>query len=74
MAANVFDTYKSSDKIDSFIDEFNFKRGSIIIGACKDECNRMLSIKAKHFLANMGSIEIWNLWYRQGFVIIATYA
>jgi hypothetical protein len=35
-----------------------------------DDCASNLSSQAKQWFANMGSQEIWNLGYRQGFTFI----
>lgn len=43
--AKVFDTYKSGDSFDKFIDE-GVKEGFIIVAACKDDCVTNLSNEA----------------------------
>ena len=43
----------------------------IIIAACKDECTRNLSEKAKLWFCNFGGSEIQNLKYREGFAFIS---
>ena len=65
--AQVFDTYKSSEKLDQFIDGFEKSQYQIVIAACKDDCVKKLSRKAKLWLAGMGSREIAHLKYRCGF-------
>lgn len=42
----------------------------VVVVACKDECVTNLSPNCKHWLANMGSSEVWNLEYRQGFAFV----
>ena len=68
--AQVFDTYQRGVGFDEFI-ETAIPEGRIIAAACKDECVTQLSTKAKHWFANMGSKEIWNLKRRQGFAFIS---
>ena len=36
--ARVFDTYKSSKELESFINSGDIEKGSIIVAACMDEC------------------------------------
>ena len=45
-------------------------KGFIVIAACMDDCVTQLSNKSKCWFADMGSQEIWNLGYRQGFAFI----
>lgn len=68
--ARVFDTYKSSEELESFINSGDIKDGSIVVAACMDECVSSLSWEAKKWFSGMGSKEIWNLEYRQGFCFI----
>ena len=72
LKAKVFDTYKSSSEFEAFIDSPNVPAGCILVAACKDDCVTNLSQKAKAWFAKMGSKEIWNLEYRQGFAFIGT--
>ena len=69
MTAKIFDTYESSDEFDDFLRN-GVPEGCIIIAACKDECTRHLSFRAKQWFEDMGSKEIWNLEYRHGFAFI----
>lgn len=69
--SKIFDTYKSSARLESFIDHYVFK-DMIIVAACKDECATNLSSKVKIWFQQMGSEEIMNLKYRQGFAFIGT--
>lgn len=46
------------------------KDGYIVVAACQDECVTNLSDASKQFFADMGSTEIWNLKYREGFAFI----
>lgn len=61
--AEVFDTYKSSRKLDKFV-KSQLPEGCIIVVACKDDCVTNLSMDGKMWLAAMGSSEIWRLDYR----------
>ena len=72
-SAQVFDTYKSSEQLDEFIEvpaNQAISEGFIIVAACKDDCVTHLSQKAKSWFADMGSKEIHNLKYRQAFAFI----
>ena len=44
--------------------------GHVIVAACKDDCMYRLSQDVKAWFARMGSKEVWNLEYRQGFSFI----
>ena len=44
--------------------------GYIVVAACKDECVTKLSLKAKYWFKEMGSTEIMDLRYREGFAFI----
>ena len=44
--------------------------GHIVVAACKDDCVTNLSTAGKKWFFDMGSKEIWNLGYRQGFSFI----
>ena len=68
--AKAFDTYKTSKGLDAFILGKNAPHGTIVAAACKDDCSTKLSEEAKKWFAKMGSEEIWNLDYRQGFAFI----
>jgi len=67
--AKAFDTYKSSAALENFIGQ-HIPEGFIIAAACMDDCVSNLSKNAKQWFANMGSKEIWNVGYRQGFTFI----
>ena len=67
--SQVFDTFKSSDALEEFI-KFNVPDGKIVIAACQDECTSELSEKAKKWFLDMGSNEILDLKYREGFAFI----
>lgn len=62
--AKVFDTYKSSQELDAFIDNTILRNGNIVVIACKDDCVTSLSENAKQWLTDMGSDEIEELEYR----------
>lgn len=71
--AQVFDTYTSSEEFDDFIClplVEGISEGFIVVAACKDDCFSKLSDKAKQWFEQMGSKEIRNLEYRQGFSFI----
>ena len=68
-SAQVFDTYKSSEQFDAFID-IGIPEGHIVIAACKDECATNLSDKAREWFANLGSKLIWGLEPREGFAFL----
>ena len=68
-AARVFDTYRTSTQLDEFIDD-GVQKGHIVVAACMDECSNKLSYYAKMWFRSMGSEEIWDLEYRDGFVFI----
>ena len=55
--------------MNAFIKE-GIPEGHIVVAASKDDCMTSLSQKARHFFAKMGSKEIWNLAYRQGYAFI----
>ena len=69
--AKVFDTYKTADGFDDFIAS-DIPEGHIVVAACKDDCASNLSPKARQWFVEMGSKEIVNLEYRQGFAFIGT--
>ena len=66
-----FDTYKSSENLDTFISEAKIPAGYIVAAACKDDCTKALSQKAKAWLSELGSKEIGNVEYRQAFAFIS---
>ena len=68
MAAGVFDTYQSSTELEAFIDKI--PPDMIIVAACKDECAQNLSQIGKLWFSNMGSKEIWNVKYRDGYAFV----
>lgn len=62
--ARVFDTYRSSAPLETFIDSSIPGENCIIVAACKDECFTNLSDKVKDWFRELGSLEIMNLQYR----------
>lgn len=68
-AAYAFDTYKTSAGFDAFAAK-RIPEGYIIVAACKDDCVTQLSKTGKQWFADLGSKEIWNLEYRQGFAFV----
>ena len=69
LLAKCFDTYKSGDEFDAFIQE-PLPKDSVIVAACADDCISHLSFPGKKWFSDMGSREIWNLEYRCGFSFI----
>ena len=71
-SANIFDTYTSSDRLDFFIQTMSryIPEGYILAAACKDDCATQLSPTAKDWFGHLGSKEIVDLKYRQGFAFI----
>lgn len=67
--AKVFDTYKKSKKFDKFVKE-GVPKGHYVIAACMDDGSSELSHRAKVWFAQMGSTEIWDIGYREGFAFI----
>lgn len=45
--ARVFDTYKSSDSFENFINVRHIPKGTIIVAACKDDCFNNLTYGVK---------------------------
>ena len=68
--AQVFDTYKSPSIFEAFINNNRIPRGHIIMAACEDDMAQSLPANAKKWFDSMGSKEIWNLTYREGFAFI----
>ena len=69
--AQVFDTYRDNQSLANFILQAKrIPRGRIVIAACKDDCATKLAWNSRKWFADMGSEEIWNLEYRQGFAFI----
>ena len=73
--AKAFDTYTKHQSTSAIAEFINTEicEGHIVVAACKDECSKNLSRKVKKWFANMGSSEIWNLGYRQGYVFIGVH-
>ena len=74
--ARVFDTYETSDGFDEFLEAEKdmIKEGHIVIAACKDECRFLLSEDpAKKWFQDMGSEEIRNFKWVNGFVFIGIF-
>ena len=68
-AAQVFDTYKTSYKLEEFVGR-DWPDGYIVVAASEDDCASQLSLKAKQWFGNMGSLRIWDLKYRASFAFI----
>ena len=60
----VFDTYKSSEAFEWFIENSDIADGYIIIAACKDDCSNNLSLLSRQWFKTMGSTEIENIGFR----------
>lgn len=69
VAAQAFDTYRTSEEFDRFISD-PIPMGYVVVAACNDECTGQLSEKGKLWFEELGSTEIRNLEYRQGFAFI----
>ena len=71
----VFDTYKSSIGLEEFINTIDPLKnmGYIIVAVCKDDCITNLSDHVKKFFEDLGSKELKNLEYRQGWALIGIY-
>ena len=67
--AKVFDTYESSASFDEFIST-EIPAGHIVIAVAKDEVSTNLSEAGMQWFLDMGSEEIRNLDYREGFAFI----
>ena len=61
-AAKAFDTYKTSKNFEEFIE--SIPHDYVIVIACKDECATKLSLRARKWFEEMGSVEVANLNYR----------
>ena len=72
LAAEIFDTYKSSDEFDEFIMD-DIKVGHIVVAACSDDCFKSLSEEGIAWFTDMGSKEILKLRYQQSFAFIGIY-
>lgn len=68
--SQIFDTYTSSSKFENFIENQTIPKGHIIMAACKDDCMKKLSMKAKQWFRALGSSEIFRLKYRCSFAFI----
>ena len=65
----MFDTYKSGTVFDDFVGK-GLPYGQVVVAACKDDCVTNMSDLGKKFFSAMGSKEIFNLQYRQGWSFI----
>lgn len=68
-SAQVFDTHESSLAFEEFI-KIKIPQGFIVVAACKDECAKKLSKKARDWFVQMGSIQINKLLQGQSFAFI----
>ena len=68
--AKVFDTYTSSHSLNNFIEK-DIPKGYIIAVASCDDIVTKMSGKVKNWFKRMGSMEIYELKYRQGFAFIS---
>lgn len=62
--AQIFDTYRSSEALDKFIDSNKLPDGIIVAAACQDDCVTKLSQNAREWFKWMGSTEIDYVKYR----------
>ena len=63
----VFDTYKSSDSFEEFIESIernDIPDDLVVAVACQDECITNLTSDCREWLESMGSNEIYKLEYR----------
>ena len=67
--ARTFDTYASSASLDAFIQN-NVTNGQIVVATSADDCVSNLSHTGKQWFQAMGSKEIGNVGYRDGFSFI----
>lgn len=66
-----YDTYADSKASKKFVKDFKrLPKGSVVIIAAKDESSKLLNGEAKAVVQSMGSTEIVNLGFRQGFAFI----
>lgn len=68
--AKVFDTYKTSENLELFIESGLIGKHYIVVAACKDDCATNLSKKVKRWFQRMGSSEIWKVKYRDAFAFL----
>ena len=68
----IFDTYKTSEPFEIFLECHSLPDDFIVVAACKDECVTSLSDDIKDWFTKIGSKEIEKLEYRQGFVFIGS--
>ena len=59
-SSQVFDTHKSSELLEDFINT-TIPEGHIVVAACKEDCFEKLSPKVIKWFADMGSEEIGKL-------------
>ena len=67
--AQVYDTYEEKEEFDKFRRKI-IPEGYIIVAACKDDCSSQLSEHAVEWFERLGSQEILDLGYREGFAFI----
>lgn len=70
--AKVFDTYEPSNDFVQWITANKEKKGSIVVAACQDDCSKSMPVFCKKWFEEMGSTEIMNLEYHQGYAFIGT--
>ena len=70
--ARVFDTYKSCDELDKFLDIIpKTEKDYIVCVACKDDCITSLSEKALEWFHTLGSKLMYDIGYRNSFAFIS---
>ena len=69
--AEVFDTYKSSKEFEWWKNDVDVPDGTIIAGACSDDCVKCMTDAVKYFFRFLGSKIIFNIEYQQSYAFIA---
>ena len=71
--SKVFDTYTSSKPFEDYIRSATIPEGHIVAAACQDDAASELSWEVKTWFGTMGSRQIRDLEYRQGWCFIGTF-
>ena len=71
--AKVFDTFRSSRGLENIIKR-DIPKGCIVAAASHDDITTKLSGKVRNWFKRMGSYEIYNLKYHEGFAFISKMA
>lgn len=70
--AKVFDTYKSSKRVNEFTKGLELPDGHLVIAAVMDDAAKKLSHRARQWFEKLGSKKIQQLEYRQGWAFMVT--